>query len=99
MDFPYVYETTVHLGDGGDARAVGGAVTVALCGHWEHAGPCRWPHHTAARPADDGRHAVAVRYTCAADEEAEVRRKIAAALASGELVGPDGELTTWTVAG
>jgi hypothetical protein len=66
MDFPYVYETTVHLGDGGDARAVGGAVTVALCGHWEHAGPCRWPHHTAARPADDGRHAVAVRYTCAA---------------------------------
>jgi hypothetical protein len=21
-------------------------VTVALCGHWEHDGPCRWPHNS-----------------------------------------------------
>ena len=27
--------------------AVGAAVTVELCGHWEHAGPCRWPHNSA----------------------------------------------------
>ena len=23
----------------------GGAVTVALCGSWDHDGPCHWPHH------------------------------------------------------
>jgi hypothetical protein len=30
-----------------DPRAPGGEVTVALCGSWEHDGPCRWPHNTA----------------------------------------------------
>lgn len=30
-----------------DPRAPGGEVTVALCGHWEHAGACRWPHNSS----------------------------------------------------
>ena len=30
-----------------DPRAPGGEVTVALCGHWDHEGACRWPHNTA----------------------------------------------------
>jgi len=38
-----------------DPRAPGGAVTVALCGSWEHDGACRWPHNsrldTTATPA------------------------------------------------
>ena len=29
-----------------DPAAVGAAVTVELCGGWEHDGPCRWPHHS-----------------------------------------------------
>src|ERR1700730_9233937 len=29
-----------------DPRAAGGEVTVALCGHWDHDGPCRWPHNS-----------------------------------------------------
>ena len=29
------------------SAAVGAAVTTALCGHWEHEGPCRWPHNNA----------------------------------------------------
>lgn len=29
-----------------DSRAPGGEVTVALCGHWDHEGPCRWPHNS-----------------------------------------------------
>jgi len=33
------------LAEGTDPAAVGAMVTVALCGHWEHDGPCRWPHH------------------------------------------------------
>ena len=34
------------LRDDVDPRAPGGEVTVALCGHWEHEGPCRWPHNS-----------------------------------------------------
>ena len=45
----YVHSAQVRLEPGGDAGAPGAAVTVALCGHWEHDGPCRWPHHTAVR--------------------------------------------------
>jgi hypothetical protein len=30
-----------------DVQAPGGSVTVALCGHWDHEGTCRWPHNTS----------------------------------------------------
>lgn len=41
----YVHEADIALHPEVDPRAVGGAVTVALCGHWEHEGPCCWPHN------------------------------------------------------
>jgi hypothetical protein len=37
----FVHEATVELADDADPRALGGAITVALCGHWEHDGACR----------------------------------------------------------
>ena len=40
-------DVALQLNAGTDARAPGGEVTVALCGHWEHPGPCRWPHNSA----------------------------------------------------
>ena len=43
----FVVGAIVALGDGCDPAAVGAAVTSALCGHWEHEGPCRWPHNNA----------------------------------------------------
>lgn len=84
----------------GDPAALGGAVTAELCGHWEHAGPCRWPHHTstsalAADEADGHSVVVTVRFSAPAREVAEVRHRIAAALGRGQLVGPDGRTTTW----
>ena len=42
----FVHEAELELGDGTDPAAVGAAVTAALCGHWEHDGPCRWPHNS-----------------------------------------------------
>jgi hypothetical protein len=103
MALDRTYEAFVALDAGADPRAVGGAVTVALCGHWEHDGACRWPHHTAAvaRPGPEGglrsHLAVTVSYDCDDDEAPEVRLLIAAAIASGRLAGPDGRLTTWQV--
>ena len=57
----FVHEATVELADGADPRALGGAITVALCGHWEHEPPCRWPHHTDITAAGDGSHVGADR--------------------------------------
>jgi mannose/cellobiose epimerase-like protein (N-acyl-D-glucosamine 2-epimerase family) len=47
---------TLALEDGIDPRSVGAAVTVELCGDWDHPGPCRWPHNNeldaALQPAE-----------------------------------------------
>jgi hypothetical protein len=45
----FVAEAEVALSADGDPAAVGAAVTAELCGHWEHQGPCRWPHNNAIR--------------------------------------------------
>jgi hypothetical protein len=42
----FAFEAELELAPGTDTRAPGGAVTVALCGHWDHEGPCRWPHNS-----------------------------------------------------
>jgi hypothetical protein len=80
----------------GDLRAFGGAVTIRLCGHWEHEDPCRWPHHTDSTPNDAGTGAlVTVRYDAEPDAVAAVRAEVVAALTAGRLTGPDGTTTTW----
>jgi hypothetical protein len=81
----------------GDVNALGGAVTVALCGHWEHDGPCRWPHHTTSATAGD-EVVTTVRFDASPPEEQQVRELIREALAAGSQVGPDGTTTTWRLA-
>lgn len=49
----FVVEAELVLRDGFDPAAVGAAVTVELCGHWEHDGPCRWPHNSAIEAERD----------------------------------------------
>ena len=85
------------LEPGGDVRALGGAVTVALCGHWEHDGACRWPHLTVTEPGDDGVVRVRTTVTVGAAEEEEVRRRFREALEAGTLTGPDGAVSRWHV--
>lgn len=82
----------------GDVNALGGAVTTALCGHWEHDGPCRWPHHTTSTRAGDEVVVATVRFDAEQPEEQQVRALIREALAGGSLVGPDGTTTTWRLA-
>ena len=43
----FVVHAHLELHPGTDPAAVGAQVTSALCGHWEHPGPCRWPHNNA----------------------------------------------------
>ena len=78
-----------------DQRAPGGAVTVELCGHWDHEGPCRWPHFTSVESGDAGQHRVVVEFEAPQHEVSLVRERIIRALKSGEQVGPDGTVSRW----
>jgi hypothetical protein len=80
----------------GDPAALGGAVTVALCGHWEHDGPCRWPHHNETRRDGDD-VLLTVRFDATDDDVAEVRDAITRAVAGGASPGPDGRVSRWSV--
>jgi hypothetical protein len=76
-----VHEATLDLEPGTDPRAPGGAVTVALCGHWEHECACRWPHHTSISDMGSER-VVRTVFVAARSELPEVRKRIREALAS-----------------
>lgn len=97
MKRSFVECAEVRLDSGADPAGPGGAVTRRLCGSWDHAGPCRWPHRTSAK-WDGQRGMIRVVFTAPPEEEAEVRRLIDAALADGECVGPDGNRSHWTAA-
>jgi hypothetical protein len=59
-----------------DMRAPGAAVTVALCGHWEHELPCPLaPHHVSA-DGNDGELRVRILFAAEPDKEGEVRHLI-----------------------
>lgn len=67
------------LNPGEDSRAPGAEVTVALCGHWQHDGPCRWPHNSRI---DTGGGAARLRTVVVVpdDERSEIIRLIESAL-------------------
>jgi hypothetical protein len=91
----FAHEATIVMEAHSDARSPGAAITVALCGHWQHEPPCPIaPHHTAAdRRGDTVR--VRVLFAVEAEAEDEVRARIDAALARGTLEGPDGVPARW----
>ena len=90
------HEAVVALSGHATAAAPGGAITVALCGHWTHDGPCRWPHNTSVLARDEDSVTVRVDFTCPADDEDDVRRLIRRALHDGAVVGPNGT-EIWTL--
>jgi hypothetical protein len=87
----FAHQGLVDLPEGGDERAPGAAVTVALCGHWEHEPPCRVPHRTDVARVDDGL-VVRVLFACDPADEGDVRASVEQALTRGELPvpAPDG---------
>ena len=87
---PFVHRAALALEPGADRGAPGGAVTLALCGSWEHPPPCPLaPHHTGVDGTDDALD-VRVVFAAAPDDEADVRRRIDAALGEGRTTRPDG---------
>src|SRR5689334_7662736 len=91
----FAHDAVVAMEDDADLAGPGGAVTLALCGSFDHAPPCPLaPHHTRAQRGDDG-VAVRVLFAVEAPREAEVRARIDEALAAGSCIGPDGTPTRW----
>ncbi|MGA8547752.1 MAG: hypothetical protein WB785_21155 [Mycobacterium sp.] len=91
----FAHDAVVVMQPGGSANALGGAITIALCGHWDHQPPCPLaPHYVATHP--DG-ETVTLRILFATEpaNERRVRSLIGDALGTGQLAGPDGGLTTW----
>jgi hypothetical protein len=95
----FAQEALVVLSPGGDQRAPGGAITVALCGFWDHPGPCPVaPHRTTTERSG---HHVRLRVLFAADpgDERWVRRVLDDVLQRGRGVDPEGQRTTWRLVG
>lgn len=91
----FAHDAVLMMEADADLRAPGGAVTAALCGHWDHQPPCRLaPHHSRADRAG-GEVRVRVLFATEQDMETAVRQRIESALSSGHLQGPDGVITRW----
>ena len=83
----FAHQARIELLGGGDERAPGAAVTVALCGHWEHEGACEVPHRTDVAGADEDL-VVRVLFACDPADEGDVRARVDRALAGGALPVP-----------
>ena len=79
----HVHHADVAFRPEADTRAPGGAVTVALCGSWDHVGSCRWPHHTSVDTSLTP-SPVRVVYVVGDHELDEVCRMIESALRNGD---------------
>jgi hypothetical protein len=91
----FAHEAVLVMGPDADIRAPGAAITVALCGHWDHQPPCPLaPHHSKA---DRVGGEVRLRILFAAEPAMEntVRQRIDLALSGGQLQGPEGVTTQW----
>lgn len=91
----YAHDAVVAMQPGGSPNAPGGAIAIALCGHWDHPPPCPLaPHHVGNFVTGD---TVTLRVLFATEPANEqwVRSLIDHALATGHSAGPDGQVTTW----
>jgi hypothetical protein len=80
---PFAHDAVLEMDAGADDRAPGGAITVALCGSWEHRPPCPLaPHHTAAERAGKQLR-LRVLFAAEPDDEPRVRALIDGTLADG----------------
>jgi hypothetical protein len=91
----FAHNAVIVMGSAKDLGAPGAAITVALCGQWDHEPPCPLaPHHSSAvRDGDNVR--LRILFAVELAKEPLVRRRIDEALGGGELCGPDGATTNW----
>lgn len=91
----FAHEAELVMHPDADARAPGAAITVALCGYWDHEPPCPLaPHNTHAEVIGGEVHLRTV-FAAEPDSQSAVRQRIGNAMSGGILQGPDGVTTHW----
>ena len=83
----FAIEADLAVAPGTDPAAIGAAITVELCGHWEHPGPCHWPHHTAIERVEAQRVTVRTVAAVRPYEDFVVEGRIRWALTEGGAKG------------
>lgn len=91
----FAHEATLVMHPYADVRAPGAAITVALCGHWDHRPPCPLAAHNSHAEVSGGQVHLRTVFAAEADSEDAVRQRIEQALSAGRLRGPDGVTTSW----
>ena len=76
----FAHDAVLVMAPNADARAPGAAITTAVCGHWDHDGPCHVaPHYTHTESVDDELR-LHVLFASEPEIEQEIREKIEQAL-------------------
>jgi hypothetical protein len=90
----FAHEAVLMMEPDADVRVPGAAVTVALCGHWNHEPPCPLAPHRVNADRVGGEVRVRVLFATEPAKEPEVRHRIEQAL-SGQVPLPDGMPIRW----
>lgn len=93
----HAHNATVRLHTG-DPDAIGAAITVALCGTFDHDGPCPLaPHHTSWHTDPNAPQIIHTRTLYAVDpaHHHDATTRIREGLATGKLIAPGGHTATW----
>ena len=91
----FAHDAVVDMDDDADLTGPGGAVTLALCGSFDHAPPCPLaPHHTQIERTGDQAQVHTI-FATEPSLESEVRQHIDQALARGSRETPTGEVAYW----
>jgi hypothetical protein len=94
----YAHEAVLWMAADGDERAPGAAVTVALCGRWDHEPPCLLASHFIDVVRDDSEVRLRILFATEPGNEPEARRRIDLAL-SGQWGLPGHGPACWELRG
>ncbi|WP_131738742.1 hypothetical protein [Actinomadura roseirufa] len=90
----FAHDAVLLMEPDSDVRAPGAAITVGLCGHWNHPPPCPLAPHWVEANRDGDEARVRVLFAAEPDAEQEVRDRIDRAL-SGRIQFPAGFAVQW----
>ena len=91
----FAHDAVVAMHHDDSPNALGGAITKALCGGWDHPPPCPLAPHYVTNVAEGETVTLRVLFATEPANEQRVRSLIGEALATGELTVPDGGVAHW----
>jgi hypothetical protein len=83
----FAHEAVLLMEPDADVRVPGAAITVALCGHWDHEPPCPLAPHRVSGGESGGELRVRILFASEPDADGEARHLIDQAL-SGQREFP-----------